>query len=77
MYYIFDFFRTPSIEETMWHEDLQPIKYETDLFEIDEFIQGIGIDVINRDQRCWIKHSIKMKYRFIVKEARLVIIVVT
>ena len=28
----------------MWNEELQLIKYETDLLEIDEFFQGIGIE---------------------------------
>ena len=54
----------------MWQEDLQPIKYETDILEIDEFFKALAQ---RRDQRCWIKHAIKMKYRFIVKEAKLVV----
>ena len=39
----FYFFSSPPIKE-MWNEELQLIKYETVLLEIDEFFQGIGIE---------------------------------
>ena len=61
--YKYEFENINSSIDKMWHGDLQS-KIETDLLETKEFLQGIGV---RRVQRCWIKHSIKMKYFFKVK----------